>query len=289
VIGIVAAFFLLSCGCVASFPVLWLYGRLASVPPQTTDEDLFGATDRVPMTTPWKGTAAAPATKLAEPDPDPLKPALPDGVIAASGFNDAKGLLSDPYPTKPFFLGFSDQTGGDSEPGWTGPWPKDPAATFQSKIVHEGDGALYLTGAANVGPNYRRQLAQVQTGAFEVEHQVLVPVGSSLAGYVWRDLDGGAEKSGPNWGVRDGKFYVCDGDGKGSVETVDTGWACQPNTWHKVTLRINVADGTWEFLVDDRGLARPRPLRFRARVEYLDTINFLAEGGIYIDAVQVKR
>jgi hypothetical protein len=155
-----------------------------------------------------------------------------------------------------------------------------PRATFQSKVVFEGDGALYLQGSPNVGPNYGRQLAQAQTGEFQVEYQVQVPAGSSFGGYIWQDREGGAFNSGPNWGAGRGKF---------SVHGQDTGLKCEPGRWYKVTLRIDVPKQTWEFFVEDQRFESPKPLPFRAKVQYLDYINFLVEGGVYIDDLRVTR
>src|SRR5262249_18296541 len=143
----------------------------------------------------------------------------------------------------------------------------------------EGDGALYLKGRPNFGPNYGRQLAQGQTGRFQVEYHVQVPAGSSFGGYVWQHPRG-ADFSGPNWGAGDGKF---------SVHGLDTGFKCVPGRWYKVTRRIDVPNHTWEFFVDGRRFEAPRPLRFRGKVAYLDFINFLVEGGVYIDALRVTR
>jgi hypothetical protein len=56
-----------------------------------------------------------------------------------------------------------------------------------------------------------------------------------------------------------------------------------------VTLRVDVAKQTWEFFVDDRRFESPKPLGFRTKVEYLDYINFLVEGGVYIDDLRVTR
>src|SRR5262249_41720098 len=138
----------------------------------------------------------------------------------------------------------------------------------------------YLQGSPNFGPNYGRQLAQAQTGKFQVEYQVQVPAGSSFGGYVWQAREGGAFNSGPNWGARDGKF---------SVHGKDTGLKCVPGRWHKVTLRVDVATQTWEFFVDDKRFESPKPLPFRAKVQYLDYVNFLVEGGVYFDALRVTR
>jgi hypothetical protein len=200
-------------------------------------------------------------------------------LIASAGFNDARGMNSNPVPGSPYPLDSSNREGGVGEPGWKGPWLAHPDAAFQTKVVFEGDGALYLKGRPNFGPNYGRQLTQAQTGKFQVEYYLQVPAGSSGGGYVWQH-PGGADFSGPNWGARGGKF---------SVHGQDTGFPCVPGQWYKVTLRIDVAKHTWDFFVDDKRFESPKPLGFRGKVEYLDYINFLVEGGVYIDALRVTR
>src|SRR5262249_36994667 len=100
---------------------------------------------------------------------------------------------------------------------------------------------------------------------------------------------GGAEVAGPNWGAGGGKFGVSTPDGRGGMARLDTGFACVPGRWYKVKLRIDVPKHTWEFFVDDRRFESPQPLRFRGKVQYLDYINFLVEGGVYIDALRVTR
>jgi hypothetical protein len=201
-------------------------------------------------------------------------------LIASSGFNDASGMNSNPVPGSPFPLDAPNREGGAGEPGWKGPWSAHPRAVFQSKVVFEGDGALYLQGSPNIGPNYGRQLAQAQTGKFQVEYHLQVPAGSSCGGYIWQDREGGAFHSGPNWGARGGKF---------NVNGQDIALKCVPGQWHKVTLRIDVAKQTWEFFVDDQRFESPKPLPFRTTVQYLDYINFLVEGGVYIDDLRVTR
>ena len=87
--------------------------------------------------------------------------------------------------------------------------------------------------------------------------------------------------AGPTWRAGDRKF---------SVRGVpDTGFKCEPGRWYKVTLRLDVPGQTWEFFVDGRRLESSRPLRFEAKVEYLDYISFRVEGGVYIDALRVTR
>ena len=112
--------------------------------------------------------------------PDSLgTPADPD-LIASSGFNDAKGLNGNPVPGSPFLFDTPNRAGGLGEPGWAGPWDAHPDIVFQSKVVFEGDGALYLKGRPNFGPYCRRQLVQAQTGRFQVEYHVQVPARHKL-------------------------------------------------------------------------------------------------------------
>ena len=86
----------------------------------------------------------------------------------------------------------------------------------------------------------------------------------------------------PSAGVQDGKFTA--------NETPDTGFKCEPGRWYKVTMRIDVPKQTWELFVDDKRFESPKPLKFRAKVEYLGCINFLVgQGGVYIDDLRVTR
>ena len=85
--------------------------------------------------------------------PESLDTQAKEELIASSGFNDARGMNSNPVPGSPFLLDIPNREGGIGEPGWAGPWLAHPRATFQSKVVFEGDGALYLEGSPNFGPN----------------------------------------------------------------------------------------------------------------------------------------
>ena len=222
--------------------------------------------------------------------PEALGTSPEKDLIAAAGFNDARGMNSDPVPGSPYPLDTPNREGGIGEFGWAGAWPAHPAATFQSKVVFEGDGALFLTGAANVGPNFGRQLVQPQHGRFQIEYHVQIPAGSTCVAYVWQDRRGGALRAGPQWTAGGGKFSVGHGDVNGDFSRwFDTGFKCEPGKWYKVTLRIDVPQRTWEFFVDGQRFAAPESLRFRAKVQYLDYINFLVAGGVYIDALRVTR
>jgi serine/threonine protein kinase len=203
-------------------------------------------------------------------------------LIASSGFNNRRGLHSTPVPGFPFLLDTPNRDGGDGEPGWKGPWLAHPDAVFQSKVVFEGDGALRIFGRPNFGPNYLRQLAQAQAGKFQVEFYLQLEAGGSIGGYLWQDRHGGADRSGPTWGAGGGRFSVWG--------YPDTGFKVLPGRWYKVTFRIDVPKQTWEFFLDDKRFESPKPLQYRAKVEYLDVINFLGgEGVAYIDALRVTR
>src|SRR5262249_23198207 len=176
--------------------------------------------------------------------PESLATSPENDLIASSGFNDARGMNSNPVPGSPFILDTPNREGGAGEPGWKGPWLAHPRATFQSKVVFEGDGALRIFGRPNFGPNYMRQLAQAQTGRFQVEFYLQLEAGGRIGGYLWQDRHGGADHSGPNWGAGGGKFSVWG--------YPDTGFKILPGRWYKVTFRIDVPKQTWEFFLDDK-------------------------------------
>ena len=55
-------------------------------------------------------------------------------------------------------------------------------------------------------------------------------------------------------------------------------------------MRIDVPKQTWELLVDDQRFDAPKPLKFRAKVEYLSCFTFIVgEGGAYFDDLRVTR
>jgi len=214
--------------------------------------------------------------------------APPPDLIASSGFNNAKGMNAKFVPDAPFPLDANNRLGGLGESGWAGPWTNHQAATFQKKVVFEGDGALHLTGARNFGPNYGRQFAPLQKDTFQVEYYLQTPEGSVCGTYLWQG-NGGADRSGPNWNASGGRFRVMDGDENGGGPMLDTGLLCEPGKWHKVTLRVDPAKRRWDFFVDDKQFLPSRALGFRTKVDSLDVINFLVEGGVYIDAVRISR
>jgi hypothetical protein len=219
--------------------------------------------------------------RLAKPEGFDASPG--NELIASSGFNNHRGVNSSPVPGSPFPLDTPNREGGVGEPGWAGPWDKSPDISFQSKVVFEGDGALYLKGRPNFGPYCRRVLTQPQTTRFQVEYRVQVPAGTNnYALQIWKDYNSGPFSSGPISGVHDGKFT--------GNELPDSGFKSVPGQWHKVTMRIDIPKQNWELFVDDKHYDGPQPLKFRAKVESLSCLTFIVgEGGVYIDDVRVTR
>ena len=100
--------------------------------------------------------------------------------------------------------------GGVSEPGWAGPWSarSSPQSSFQKKVVHEGDGALFLSKSST-----SRRLAEAQAGLFQVEMFVQVPAAGGFGCYL-KSGDKPWASDGPIWGAGDGKFGVLGDDEK---------------------------------------------------------------------------
>jgi hypothetical protein len=219
---------------------------------------------------------------------DAAKAAADPDLIASSGFNNLRGLNHTREAGKPFLLGAQHRSGGAGEPGWAGPWPAEPAATFQKDVVYEGDGALHLSGTVN----YLRRLADPQTGRFIVEQYVRLPEGGDVKCYLWKKEGQVEQVTGPMWNAHPGAFGVMDGNGRGEGLWVDTPFDCKPDTWYKVTLRIDVPKRTWVFLVDDKEFKPEHPLGFRGPESgALAILDYLTETpqGVYVDAISVRR
>jgi hypothetical protein len=208
--------------------------------------------------------------------------ATKDYLIASSGFNNLRGMNSTRVPGSPYPLDGEGKQGGAGEAGWAGPWstPSSPQFSFQKKVIHEGDGALYMskTGAD-------RRLAEARRGLFRVEMFVQVPERGGLVCYL-KNSDG-AFRDGPVWAVKDDQFRVMDGPDNWR----DTGFTSQRGKWHNVTLRVDVPHKEWQFFVDDKKFETAKPLRFRNIETSLDTIRLQCENeaGIYIDALRFTR
>jgi hypothetical protein len=205
--------------------------------------------------------------------------ALPAGVIAIAGFNDAKGLNSTPAANTPYPLGKNNAQGGFGERGWQGVWPGDAKASFVKDNPGEGDGAVHLTATTNYG----RFWTKPQTGSFKIELMVRCPAGGGVQCYVWNTNH---NETGPMWGAAGGKFHAINGDGSGTGPAVKIA-DCKPDTWHRITLTIDTAKQRWTMAVDGKG--GDQQFGFRYGPTTLRGINFLVEGreSIYIDAIRV--
>ena len=227
----------------------------------------------------------------AEPKPEPMprvastsgtkKPTGP--VEALAGFNDAKGINADKKKFSPYPLGVLGQQPGQGEPGWAGAWRVDDKITYQKEIVQEGDGAMFITGTTVA----LRQLAVPMRGKVEVEQFVRLPAGGDVKAYIGKDE--GA--SGPMWMAFDGKFYVIDGNGEqfAQQDSAIADVPCEPDTWYKVTVKIDVPSRTYEFFIDDKKFEHA-PFKFRGKADVIGELRYLTEKpeGVFIDAVRVS-
>ena len=233
---------------------------------------------------PAGGVAAKPDPKTPAPKPTPGKtPAAeaeaagPAGLIATAGFNAAKGLNAAAgraaYP-----LGKANAPGGIGEKGWQGLWPAAANAKYVTDPTAEGDGAVWLTAG-----NFARTWSKPQAGVFRVELMARVPAGGGVMGYVWGERE---PTTGPVWRITAGKFQALDGTGFGSGNWTAVA-DCPADTWHKVTLGIDVAKQQWTLATGDA--APSKAFGFRYKAPALQTLNFLVEGKeeAYLDAVRV--
>ena len=215
----------------------------------------------------------------------PASPGTPPekALIAAAGFNNHRGMNSTPVPGSPYCLDCEGKQGGAGEPGWAGPWStlSAPGFSFQKKVIHEGDGALYM---CKEGAD--RQLAEAQRGQFQVEMFIQVPERGGTGCYLKNGS--GAFRDGPVWSVGTGSFRVMDGHNNWR----QTDLTYELGKWHKVSLRVDVTHRHWQFFVDDKKFENPRgPLLFRSNEASLDTIRLQCENetGIYIDALRFTQ
>lgn len=225
-----------------------------------------------------------------EPKPEPTprvatssgvkKPTGPVEVFA--GFNDAKGINSDKKKFSPYPLGVLGQQPGQGEPGWAGAWKVDDKITYQKDVVQEGDGAMFITGTMAAV----RQLAVPMRGKVEIEQYVRLPAGGDVKAYVGKDE--GA--TGPMWMAFDGKFRVIDGNGEqfAQQDSAVADMPCEPDTWYKITLKIDVPSRTYEFFVDDKKFEHA-PFKFRGKPDAIAELRYLTEKpeGVFIDALRV--
>jgi hypothetical protein len=147
---------------------------------------------------------------------------------------------------------------------------------------------LHVAGTANYG----RRLAQAQACRFAVEQYVRLPEGGDVKCYVWKAGGPAEDVTGPLWAAGAGRFGVLDGNGAGSGRWLETGFACRPDTWYKLTVRIDVPKRTWAFLVDGKEFKPEHPLGFRGpEAGALNEVNYLTEApaGFYLDALRVLR
>ncbi len=226
-------------------------------------------------------TPAVPTAPTAPAAPD--SGALPAGVIAAAGFNHAKGLNKSAIADQPYTLGKNNVRGGFGERGWVDVWPAEDKIKYVADGVGEGDGSVFIEGSPSYGTNFGRKWTERLTDKFAVEVMVRSPKGGHVMCYVMEDSD---LSTGPFWQVKNGKFLALDGNGSGGGKWTEFS-PCKPDTWYTVKVAVDPAMKTWTVAVDNQKPSQPFKFRYRATV--FQRINFLVESqaGIYLDAIRI--
>lgn len=261
-----------------------VYGKLPTIgkAPQNLTKSTTSPSGPVPKrTSPMPKVdrpTASIAPKTITPEVDDAVP-LAANVIAATGFNDAKGLNSNSMPNAPYQLDKNNVPGGLNEYGWLGVWQPNPLATYLKDNTAEGDGIVHLLPTINFGRSWKTP----QKEKFLVETMVRCPGKEGMQCYVWQTDH---NTTGPMWGVLDGKFSALNGDGQGGGPRVNVA-DCKPDTWYKVRLTIDPAKRRWSMAVDD--VQHDAQFGFRHKPALLQGINFLVEGKqeIYLDAIRI--
>jgi hypothetical protein len=153
----------------------------------------------------------------------------------------------------------------------------------------EGDGGLRLT-QRGVETWIYRPFAKPLAGGLRIEQSVRAEreatgLGARPSGHLGR-----GEQSGPNWMVRDGEFRVLHGRGDGSNAGPmwkDTGIKCEPGTWYRVVLDVDVPSQTWTFAVNGETFDAGEPLGFRMSPKNIDRVDYLFGKEWSLDDVRV--
>jgi len=216
------------------------------------------------------------------------------GVVAQTGFNDAKGINPSDYTS-----GVGLYAKGAGEPGWTSTWTAAAAAqpyyNTQTSPKTEGDLSVEITNTLGATVLAQREYTD-QTGTFYVD--AMVRSASSLTG------DGFILYTGPNSVTfgdgtatmiqlhGTGSIRTHDGIGDGSLHYEDTGFTWTPGQWVRFSQEVNVPANTYRVWVDGKPYASPDPLGFRRTSSFVDDVQlYLANQGsgrsVNVDQVRV--
>jgi len=165
-------------------------------------------------------------------------------IVAQTGFNDATGLHGNPTVFNPYALDDSLPGGGNGEPGWARPWLGDSDKHIVTRsTIYEGDGALAMTWSNLFA---HRSWSVPQSGQFMIDQWVRLPAGGFGYGATSSEAANGARTSeGAVWRFRtNGAIEVLDGEQNGcstSCNFENTGFAWTPDTWHRVTVLVDLS------------------------------------------------
>ncbi len=224
-----------------------------------------------------------------------------DRVVASAGFNDTVGLNADATPNSPYEIGATALWRGEGEPGWAVGWTVSVGGSsppfgshygdIRSEVTYEGDGALRMRNRSSPFEQLwcHRRWSEPQSGKFRIDQQVNIPAGGNFGSRPFGPGPGSLiSRIGPSWMAYDGKFYAQDGDGHGNAPGEYSGFDWEPDTWYKVSLIVDPASQSFEFLVDDQKYDAPDPLGFRGTPSSIDHVSYLTNTPLYIDNVLVS-
>lgn len=212
-----------------------------------------------------------------------------------AGFNDASGINSNPTPNSPYNVNNGAVVGqGAGEPGWLSLWQGSPEATVVPTNQAEGDGALFLTGGTR--QVFRTLQSPLTVGLSTVEASIMMPFSAGFGGFIMyvnqnSIVDANLRVATQIVATPGGQWQVLDGTENGVGVLENTGFNWSPGSYQRIRIDINTVTRTWDFYVNGVRFNAPDPLGFRGQPTFLDEINFLATtgspNGTYVDALYV--
>lgn len=212
-----------------------------------------------------------------------------------AGFNDNSGVNSNGTANSPYNVSGAPLNGqGAGEPGWFAPWQTIGGdVTVVNTGTFEGDGVMRMTGGtAQVSRSLQLPISGIMSVEMQFQIQSSVTLGNGVNFYfVSNGLPSGVNE-GPVWQASgDGRFRVVDGveDTVGTLE--DTPFFWTPGAFQSIRVDVDTVNRRWGFAVNGVQYNPPDPLGYRGSPIFLDTISFLnginAPNAVLIDRIYV--
>jgi hypothetical protein len=189
-------------------------------------------------------------------------------IIAETGFNDASGINSDGTANTPYTLGAQLHGNGAVETGWAGAWNQTTTVSatrgsVNTTTVFEGDGAARFesgpgTNSAANTANFNRSMSSTfSTGIFTVDYYFRVEqMTNNRTMVLYSGSNGGTQHSSLiqiTHTAADGNFNLggYHGNGAGGITLIDSNQDLAPNTWYKLTAKLDIDALNWDLLLND--------------------------------------